>query len=310
MPDEPARTGCFGARAAELRDRIMIKINLLPKTIGLKRLMLVTMIAYGISIVAVAAALVAWNFMVLVPRAVSEEELATATETQQKALQSEVDKLRSETDATISAMVPLKQRLDFIDAILVYNTQYPKVFERVIKWTYDRVELSSMSCGGNTITMNARTKSLEDLGRYMLNIYRATKVFSSVAIGGFSVPGYPGRGAAGGPGVAGARMGAGVGMRQRLGMPGGLSGQGGATANSADANWINFTVTGTLIEPLPPRPTFGATAASPAVGAMAGGYGGASARPGMPAGIGVPGATARPAMPASGSTPGPSGGQR
>jgi hypothetical protein len=83
---------------------------------------------------------------------------------------------------------PIQQKLDFINQILDYNLKYPKLYEEVARWTYEKANLSSLQCDGQQVVLQAHVKGLDALGRYLLNMYRATNLFTEVTIS--DIPGY------------------------------------------------------------------------------------------------------------------------
>ena len=50
------------------------------------------------------------------------------------------------------------------------------------RWVYEKVVLVAMSCDGAQVTLQAKVKSLEDLGRFLLNMYQATDLFAEVLV--------------------------------------------------------------------------------------------------------------------------------
>lgn len=165
----------------------MIKINLLPKSIGQSTLSQITAGISTVFLLLVVVGLLGYYHMVMVPRTDDMEKMANdAVE-----LKTKVQGIQAEAAAQTDLIAPIKAKIDFVNDVVKYNGKYPELFEKVARWTYDQVVYSSMSTSGGTLTMNARAQSLEDLGRYLLNMYRATDLFTSVSIS--NVPSYPGR---------------------------------------------------------------------------------------------------------------------
>ena len=167
----------------------MIKINLLPKSIGQSTLSQVTAGIFTFLMILIIGGLLGYYHMVLVPMTLDKEKQAKAAED----LQAKVASVQAEASAQTDLVAPINAKVTFINDVLKYNTKYPELFEKVAGWTYDQIVLSSMNTSGGTLTMSARAKSLEDLGRYLLNMYRATDLFTSVSIS--NVPSYPGKAA-------------------------------------------------------------------------------------------------------------------
>lgn len=267
----------------------MIKINLLPKSINEKKIVKNTAILFAVLVVLILAGGVGYTQMVLVPQVQAEEQLATETE----ALEKEVVAIEGERDAWTAKIPPIKSKLDFINNVLEYNKKYPKLYEDIAKWTYEKVSLTGLACDGTQVSMTARARSLDDLGRYLLNMYRATDLFTEVTISG--VPGYPAGASSFGGGITLPQGSPGSGPQANLaGMP--------AIAESVlsgpIARYLNFTVSCKLRTPIT-APTFsGGTSATAdgTAGGNAGGYPGTMPPPGMDApGLGpAPGGEAPP----------------
>ncbi len=90
---------------------------------------------------------------------------------------------------------PIKDRMDYFNAVMAYNVKFPALYEELAKYTYERVLYRSIEPANNQLTIQAHANSLGDCGRYLLNIYRARHLFSDVKIS--AVPGYPSNPAAG-----------------------------------------------------------------------------------------------------------------
>lgn len=278
----------------------MIKINLLPKTINEKAIIRNTAIAFGVLLVVIVAGGMTYGSK-LRAQVVDMENQATAAE-QWKA---KVEGIQNQAKTMLSSVEPMKKKLDFIKAVLDYNKQYPKLYANVAQWTYEKVQLTSMVSDGTKVDMTARVKSLDDLGRYLLNMYQATDLFTEVVITSFqglstgqnlSVTTAPG----GTPGMPGMPGGQGVPFMPP--MPGGsgsLAGIGAITSGVERApgvsNWIDFAVSCKLKTPIA-APSFGGAAAG-AAGGVPGQPGGAAPMPMGPMGPGGGPAMPMPPMP-------------
>lgn len=163
----------------------MIKINLLPKSINEKKIVRNIAILFGVIVVAIIAVGILYTNMCMVPKVQQMESDATHAEE----LERQVNSIESERDGWKAKIPPIQQKVDFIKNVLEYNQQFPKLYEDIAKWTYEKISYTSMSSTGQDVTMTAQARSLDDLGRFLLNIYRATDLFTEVAISG--VPGYP-----------------------------------------------------------------------------------------------------------------------
>ena len=244
----------------------MIKINLLPKTINEKRAVRQVAILFGILLVAVIVAGFTFTMKVRADVKAMEEKADAA-----KAWRDRVERVQAEASRIRKSIDPIKQKTDFINAVLDYNQKFPKLYEEIAKWSYEKVSYTSWQCTGVQVQMQARVKTLDDLGRYLLNMYRATDLFTSVSISG--IPGYPR---------------ATTSSRRPYNEPeyaeagplpssalAGLEAIAAGVQRDSEEDWINFTVTCVLREPIMPPAPAGAAPASgttprgvPAVGPM------------------------------------------
>ena len=263
----------------------MIKINLLPRTINQKLVIRNTAIMLGLLLALVVAGGVAYGFK-LKGDVATMEELATQTET----WEAKVKNLQQQAQQVTASIKPIQDKLDFINHVLDYNLQYPKLYEQVARWTYDRVSLLSLQCDGQQVMLQAKVKTLDDLGRYLLNMYQASDLFTEVTIS--EIPGY------GESGLQSyneqmstppARMGGRIdgSMAGLAGIQAIEQGVQRAAAGVYAGGWINFTVSCKLKKPV-----------------VAPQFGGAAAGAGAP---GQPGGMPQPMAPMS-PTPGSEGG--
>lgn len=164
----------------------MIKINLLPRIVNEKKAVRNTAIFFGILLVAIIVGGITYNAK-LHAAVLDMQEQAN----QAKQYKARVDDINAEAQKIEAETKPINEKLDFINAVLDYNTQYPRLYEEIAKWTYEKVQYISLqpSQDGTSVQMQMRVKTLDDLGRYLLNMYRATDLFTSVTIS--QLPGYP-----------------------------------------------------------------------------------------------------------------------
>lgn len=155
----------------------MIKINLLPKSINHKAILRNTALLFVFLLVVIIGAGVGYGIN-LQGQVTAMEEQATQAET----IKAEVEKIQQATQAEREKIKPMQAKLDFINSVLEYNKQYPKLYSEISKWTYGKVVLDSMSCNGTDVELKAKVKSLDDLGRYLLNMYQASDLFTEVTI--------------------------------------------------------------------------------------------------------------------------------
>ena len=266
----------------------MIKINLLPKSIYQKRTVKRTAMLFAVILVAVIAAGITYSVKLAADVRDMEQQASDA-----EAWESRVKQIQAQAQGVRSSAEPIKWKLDHINAVLEYNVQYPKLYEEIAKWTYEKVNYTSMQSNGSAVAMTARVKTLDDLGRYLLNMYRATDLFTQVSISG--VPGYP-KGTSKTPGAPGIPGGPGGGV---FGGPTDYAGLPMITESIEEApveEWIDFQVNCTLKNPI--------SAPSFETGAAAEGAAGTTGPGGTPGGGGaVPGPGAVP--PAAGPPTGP-----
>jgi len=237
---------------------------------------------FGVLVVAVLAIGIGYTQLVLVPKVAAQEELATQTE----ALEAEVVGIEKQRDEWLGKIPPIKSKLDFINNVLEYNKKFPKLYEEIAKWTYEKISYTSMVCDGTQVSMTARARSLDDIGRFLLNMYCATDLFTEVTISG--VPGYPAGATSFGGGITLPQGSPGTGPQANLaGMP--------AIAESVMsgpiARYLDFTVTCKLKNPIV-APTFS-------------GGTGTSGDPNAPGGVPMPPSPGVPAGPMGPPPPGP-----
>lgn len=239
----------------------MIKINLLPRTINERRAVKNTAILFGALVVAVVLIGVLYTQLFLIPQVQAEELLATQTE----ALEKEVVKIEADTkDVRESKIPPIQQKLDFIKGVLDYNLKYPKLYQDIAKWTYEKVGYAALTCDGTQVTMAAHARSLDDLGRFLLNMYRATDLFTEVTISG--VPGYStGAGNSGNSGFQAPGISGGGGPQANLA---GIEAIASGVQNSPAVRGIGFGVSCKLKTPIV-APAFAGAQAAGAAGTSA-----------------------------------------
>jgi hypothetical protein len=259
----------------------VLKINLLPPYILEKRKVRRAALLFGILFVALIAGMLAWWAKL----GSQERDLQTRlADMQQKAAMVTAKQAMVAAEKAKSPII--QNKVKFIEDVMAYNLKAPKLYEELAKYTYSRILYASVQPSGNQITIQAHARSVGDCGRYLLNMYRASHIFSSVgisAVPGWSSDGSVSTGAAAaqaGPMMSGAPM---PGMTGMLGAPGAQPAGGGS---SISTKGFDFSVVCTLVEPIS-APAYGNT--------------GAEASPGMaPGSMGVPGGAPGPGMSPSG----------
>jgi len=165
----------------------MIKINLLPPNIhegrAIKR-----MIALFVILLVLIIGANMWFIS-----SVNKEKAEWAAQAEEaERLQAEAKSWQDKEAALRGEAAIMDAKVKFFDDVKQHNDKYPTLFETVAKWTYRKITYSSLTTNGQAVQMEAFAPSLSDAGKYLLNLYRATNLFSSVAISG--VPGYPNTG--------------------------------------------------------------------------------------------------------------------
>ena len=171
----------------------MLKINLLPTYIYEKRKVKQTTLVFAVLFVGVAAGMMAWNLSL---GAKKTELTAQVADMQQKA--NEVKAIEAQATAEEQRIPVIQGKVQFIENVMQYNLQYPKLYEELAKYTYNRIMYTSVDPSGGQFKIAAHARSLGDCGRYLLNMYRASHLFSGVSIDG--VPGWPSQSAQSGQG--------------------------------------------------------------------------------------------------------------
>lgn len=279
----------------------MIKINLLPRSINERKAVKSLAALFGVLVIAVIAGGVLYTQVCLAPKVQAMDMQATQAEE----LEKQVTAVESDCTTWKGKIPPIKTKLDFIKNVLLYNTQYPKLYQEIAKWTYEKVSYTGLKCDGAQVAISARAKNLDEVGRFLLNMYRATDLFTEVTISG--VPGY--RAGAGNsanqmdPMAMGANS-AGVGPQASLAGIGAID---VGVQNTAHANYIDFTVNCKLKTPIVAPSFAGASGVAGTATATAMPQSGMPGMPGMPMPGMPPGmSSARmPGMPGQGM-PGPS----
>lgn len=215
----------------------MLRINLLPPHIYERRRVRKAIVAFSFLFLVVLFGMLTWWFMLTKKQ---NDLQLQVNDMEQKA--QEVRMLQDEIAKEQARIASTRAKVEFIEAVMEYNLEYPKLYEELAKYTYSRMLYRSIQPAGNQLTIQAHARTLGDCGRYLMNMYRATHLFSSVSISG--VPGWPQQGEGGG------------------GLPGGF----------------DFTVTCTLVKPITP-PTYTGVAQAASSGVAPGVPGGPSPMP-------------------------------
>lgn len=162
----------------------MIKINLLPRIVNERAAVRNTAIAFGVALIAIVVA--GFVFTSRLKASVEDMERQAA---EAEAWKARVEQIQQQAEAVKSATAPIKRKVDFINQVLEYNARFPELYREIARWTYEKVKLNSLQSDGTQVQMQIQVKTLDDLARYLFNMYRATHLFSTVSIS--ALPGYP-----------------------------------------------------------------------------------------------------------------------
>lgn len=314
-----------------------VKINLLPKSYYEAKSARQLCILFGIIALLLIGAGIFWQMKINQQVKDLEEKIAIANGFKQQ-----IDAIESEIAQRQQEVAYYQVRVDAIEGVLDFNKTIPAPFFEVAKWTYEKVQYTSLSISGTNVAIRGRARSLNDIARYILNLYKAKDTFNpgtiSLAIDGMgssSPTGMPGGmpgsmpGMSGGmPGMPGGPAGPMPGGSQTSaaaivapamgptpsGVPGGMPGMSdmpgvgdmmnSTLGNSFSGNWINFTVSAQLKKGLPTHSFSLQSGNSGSVNGMGYGMDGMSGgMPGMPGGPGMTGG-----MPGMPGDPGMTGG--
>lgn len=230
----------------------MIKINLLPKTLNEKAALRNTAIIFGVVLLTLVVGGVGYSI-----RLQGQVEKMQADATAAEQYEARVKAIQDQTAQLLASVKPIQDKLDFINNVLKHNLEYSQLYEKVARWTYEKAVLDSVQSDGTTVTLRGRVKSLDDLGRYLLNMYCATGLFSEVRI--TQAAGFGSKSEGTDSGGTSPFMG-----REISGSHATQAGIEAITSSitkkvPGQATWINFTVVCKLLKPIsPPTPPGGA----------------------------------------------------
>lgn len=257
----------------------MIKINLLPPNIYEKRQIRQLIGLFVVGAILIGGGIGYWDHTIKVATQTTMEQADAAENLTKQAegFKAKAAETRKPIDDEINP------KIKFFDSVAEYNNEYPKLFEEVAKFTKSGIVYTSLDpTGGTTLTISASATKLMDIGFYLSNMYRATHIFTSVAIT-TPVGGWP-------SGASGSSVLSTIGSMASTPMPGGympgmpggprMTTYGGMDAIGVSAVKsalskapIQFTVSCTLAKAItaPTPPAGGAAGAAPgAAGPMTG----------------------------------------
>ncbi len=268
---------------------MILKVNLLPDYFFERKRVKVAIVIVAILLLLEAAGFFGWASKLKAQVAQLEEQITAIQPTA-----NESDRAASEAQQIESSIQAISQRVAFIQEVHKFNREFPRLFEETNKYTYARVAYRQLQPAGNILNINAYTRSISDMGRFLLNLQRAKHLFTAVSITGFQVGGEGGAGASGtGPTpYSPYTPGAPPGYSGYPGTPPGYPGspypgaypgspypgaspfgqQQELIAGQPLVQLVDFTAVAQLVKPLmPPVPPFGATTTEAGYGGYPGG---------------------------------------
>jgi hypothetical protein len=212
----------------------MLKINLLPPTInaGATRGKMIGLWIF-LWIVTVG------GFMFWLTKLNDEAARIKSEATALEPTANKADATQREADDINAKSAAVRAKADFIRNANEFNsTAYQTVVNNVRDYTIKSVLYRDMNISGNTVTLTAYAPSLAEVGRYLMWMEHNPSI-SNVSIAINSIPGFPYNGSG-----AVLAQGGGAGQSQSAGIrpPGGAG--------------HDFSVTLTLVKPLPGAPAF------------------------------------------------------
>jgi hypothetical protein len=245
----------------------MIKINLLPPYVFERQAVQRLMVMFAALLIFIIIAGVAWRTKQGAALADLQTQLA-----EQQRIAAEVKANQDQANAETAKVGPITEKVKFIDAVLKHNLEAPALYEQLTRFTYEKVRYRSITLSDTQMDIDAYAPSLSDAGRYLLNLYRATDLFSQVTMS--AVPGYS----------AGAAIATPVANKSQV-----ARGRGWVAA--VPVKGFDFKVTCTLAKPLSSPSYSGATSGAPGAPGAGAPSGGSPAAPsgGPPTGGGTPG---------------------
>ena len=229
-----------------------LRINLMPAYIADQQKTKTVVIGTVVGVLSIVGGLLGYQFLFLAPSVTAMTVEKEAADSDAKAVEATV----AATDALKAQIKPLQEKVNFVKSVRHHNVLVPQIYRNVAKYTYRKVEYSSMAVSGDSLSIDAYVQNLSDVGKYYLTIF-ANPDIKSVSIG--ALPGWPNA------------------TSQTVGLPG----EGQLDPN---ANGFPLKVSANLILPVvAPAPSSGGGASA---GGMMGGSGSMMGGPGMRGGGG------------------------
>jgi hypothetical protein len=162
----------------------VLRINLMPAYIAEQRKTKAAVVGTVVGVVAVVGGLLGYQFGYLVPSVNTMIEEANAADADAKI----VEGIEAETTTTLSLIKPLQDKVNFVKSVQFHNVLVPQIYRNVAKYTYRKVEYSSMAVNGDSLSINAYVQNLSDVGKFYLTLF-ANPDIKSVSIS--ALPGWP-----------------------------------------------------------------------------------------------------------------------
>ena len=162
----------------------MIRINLLPAYVLEQEKVRKFASIFGMAVVIVIVGVLLWYKTLSDAHAELQVQLqeVQATERIVRGYQSEAQAARQESQG-------IQAKVKFIKDLMEYNKLVPRLYEEMARYTYKNILYTKVNVSSTALTIEAYTRSVGDAGKYLLNMYKATDLFTDVNIS--AVPGYP-----------------------------------------------------------------------------------------------------------------------
>lgn len=158
----------------------MIKINLLPPNLFEGKIIRNIAIGFGVLALVVAGGMLFWNSTI-----VKHTQQVQTEADRFKQLTEQANQIKSEADAMRAGIAPITQKVKFFQDVAQHNLSYLEVYHEIGRYTYKRVVYNGVSLSDDgAVKLDVAAPSMSDIARYMLNLYTATSLFSSVVMGG------------------------------------------------------------------------------------------------------------------------------
>src|SRR3954454_19335119 len=137
----------------------MLKINLLPPYINQA-----SKIRTAWTLLAALLALELVGLTLFQASRVGQEHEMLADVEQKETQVVQVQKIAQEAVTKRAEVKPIKDKTDFINALLAYNKVRPNLYDHVASYIYREVWISGMQAEQNVLTMPASAKSISAVG--------------------------------------------------------------------------------------------------------------------------------------------------